>query len=209
MALFGLGGSKSKSSSTTLQDILQTSVENSSANTTSKTSDVNTAFDAFSKQSLDTLLQTLTDTQGSKGAGFTKDAAIADSQGLVQGLFNKYSKEVVPQIVAQGGQGGVYNSTGVQALANDAFASTVAKGAELQLGAIKDYAGIQQQAQNSGFEAILAALGLQAKAYSTSDSTGNSATDTVATGTKTSKGTTVQTGKSSGMSASANFSFGG
>lgn len=207
MASLGLGASKSKSSSTTFQDILQTSVENSSANTTSKTSDVNTAFDAFSKQSLDTLLQTLTDTQAGKGAGFTKDAAVADTQGLVQGLFNKYSKEVVPQIVAQGGQGGVYNSTGVQALANDAFASTVAKGAELQLSAIKDYAGIQQQAQNSGFEAILAALGLEAKAYSTSDSTGTSETDTLATGTKTTKGTTRQTGKSSGLSA--DLSFGG
>ena len=56
MASFSLGGSKSKSSSTTIQDLLQKSIESSTANTVGSTNEVTTAFDEFSKKKLDTLL---------------------------------------------------------------------------------------------------------------------------------------------------------
>lgn len=226
----GLSGSKSKSSSTTVQDLLQQSIESSTASTSSATTDKQTstkasdtlntvtAFDQFSKEKLDTLLTTLTDAQGSVGAGFTKDQAIMDSKGAIDNLFNKYKQEVVPQIVAQGGQGGVYNSTSLQGMADNAYAQTVAQGAAVQQQTIKDYAQIGQQAQTSGIEAILATLGLESKAFGTTTGsatekamaealgTGTSTTDTKSEGTQTTKGTTVQTGKQSTLSANLGFS---
>lgn len=207
MASFSLGGSKSKSSSTTVQDLLQKSIESSTANTTGSTNEVTTAFDEFSKKKLDTLLTTLTDAQGELGKDYTKNQAIIDSKGAIENVFRQYKQEALPQIVAQGAQGGVYNSTALQGLADNAFAATVAKGAELQQQTIKDYATIGQTQQNSGIEAIMAALGLEAKAYGTAAATGKSTTDTQSEGTQTTHSVTTQKGKSSGMSA--NLSLGG
>ena len=164
-----------------------------------------TAFDEFSKKKLDTLLTTLTDAQGELGKDYTKNQAIMDSKGAIDNLFTKYKQEALPQIVAQGAQGGVYNSTALQGLADNAFAATVAKGAELQQQTIKDYAAIGQTQQNLGIEAILAALGLEAKAFGTSAATGKSSTDTQSEGTQTTNSVTTQKGKSSGMGAQLNL----
>lgn len=205
MAIFSLGGSKSKSSSTTIQDLLQQSTESSTANTTGSTSEITTALDEFSKKKLDTLLTTLTDAQGELGKDYSKNQAILDSKGAVSSLFTQFKQEALPQIVAQGAQGGVYNSTALQGMADNAFAATVAKGAEVQQQTIKDYAAIGQTQQNSGIEAIMAALGLEAKAYGTSNATGKSKTDTESSGTQTTHSVTTQQGKSSGMSAQLNL----
>lgn len=205
MAIFSLGGSKSKSSSTTIQDLLQQSTESSTANTTGSTSEITTALDEFSKKKLDTLLTTLTDAQGELGKDYSKNQAILDSKGAVSSLFTQFKQEALPQIVAQGAQGGVYNSTALQGMADNAFAATVAKGAEVQQQTIKDYAAIGQTQQNSGIEAIMAALGLEAKAFGTSNATGKSTTDTESEGTQTTHSVTTQKGKSSGMSAQLNL----
>lgn len=203
----GIGGSKGKTSSTTIQDLLQQSMESSTAITSSDTSEVTTALDAFSKQKLDTLLTTLTNAQGDLGKGFTKDQAILDSKGAIDNLFTQYKQEALPSIVAQGAQGGVYNSTALQGLADNAFAATVAKGAEVQQQTIKDYAAIGQTAQNSGIEAILATLGLEAKAYGTSTGKGTSKTDTESQGTQTTHSVTKQNGRSTSVGGNISGSY--
>ena len=60
---------------------------------------------------------------------------------------------------------GIYNSTAAQLLANDAYARTVVKAAELELNNIKSYAGIHA----SEGELVHAIFGRMIEAYTQSD----------------------------------------
>lgn len=75
---------------------------------------------------------------------FSKQSAIADTQGLMQALFTQFQNEALPNIFQMENASGGYNSTTGQLLANDAFSSTVAKGAAAQLEAIQNYRKLQQ-----------------------------------------------------------------
>ena len=75
---------------------------------------------------------------------YSKSAAIADSQGAIAELFRQYRNDSLPAIYQQQSNSGGYNSTTGQLLANDAFASTVSKGAALQLDTIQKYRTTQQ-----------------------------------------------------------------
>jgi hypothetical protein len=77
--------------------------------------------------------------------GFSKDAAIRDSQGVVSNIFRDYKNTALPQIFnAQNSAGGYGSSTG-QLLANDAFGAATSKASDAVLKNIVDYRKIQQQ----------------------------------------------------------------
>ncbi len=152
---FSLGFGGGKSSST------QTSSSNST--TTGKESS-NQTTQRLDQATLDAVTKIFTDLSGGIGdrpAELSKDAAIADTQGVVQNLFDNFSKSVLPQIMQKAFTGGAYNSTAANLIANDAFAQTVNKAAEVQLGAISQYeaAGTaRQQVQNTTLGTILQTL---------------------------------------------------
>lgn len=75
---------------------------------------------------------------------YSKSAAISDSQGAIAELFRQFRNDSLPAIYQQQSNSGGYNSTTGQLLANDAFASTVSKGAALQLDTIQKYRTLQQ-----------------------------------------------------------------
>lgn len=75
---------------------------------------------------------------------YSKQAAIGDTQGMVANLFREYSNTVVPQIFQMENTSGGYNSSTGQLMANDAFASTLSKAAEVQMNAVQNYRKLQQ-----------------------------------------------------------------
>lgn len=105
---------------------------------------------------LDELLKLL----GGNAAGITQDfskgAAIRDSAGLVQNIFDNYQKTALPTIFNAQTGAGAYNSTGAQLLANDAFAQTTNKAAGAVNQNILNYSAAYQQQM----QPLLAALGV-------------------------------------------------
>lgn len=75
---------------------------------------------------------------------FSKNMAIADTQGQVNELFRTYANTSLPQIYQAENTSGGYNSATGQMMANDAFAQTVAKAQAQQLDTIKTYRALQQ-----------------------------------------------------------------
>ena len=78
-----------------------------------------------------------------KDIEYSKDTAIADAQGTVNNVFERFKDETLvqvyhPQCIANG-----YNSTTMQLLVNNAYAKTVSEGAKVVLDNIQRYAGIR------------------------------------------------------------------
>ena len=73
---------------------------------------------------------------------FHKDDARADARAARDNNYHTYSDEFIPQLHARACSNGLWNSTALQLLANDAYARTVVKAAEQELQTIKDYAKI-------------------------------------------------------------------
>lgn len=63
-----------------------------------------------------------------KDTSYSRNNAIADSQGFIAQIFKDYENSSLPKIYANPRATGVYNDTSTQLLANDAFSSAVAKG---------------------------------------------------------------------------------
>lgn len=74
---------------------------------------------------------------------FSPDAAVKDSQGLVQDIMRQLQEGTLPQIYNQQNAAGAYNSTTGQLLANDASARAAAQGAAAVSGTKEKYAGVQ------------------------------------------------------------------
>lgn len=75
---------------------------------------------------------------------YGKQAAIADSRGLVSSIFREYQNEALPQIMQMEAGSGGYNSSTGQLLANDAFAGAVSKSQAAVLDTINKYRAIEQ-----------------------------------------------------------------
>lgn len=73
---------------------------------------------------------------------FHKENAIADARAARDNNYHTYADEFIPQLHARACSNGLWNSTALQLLANDAYARTVVKAAEQELQTIKDYARI-------------------------------------------------------------------
>lgn len=81
---------------------------------------------------------------GNTASQYSKQAAMNDVQGAIANLFREYSIKALPTIFQAEASSGGYNSTTGQLLANDAYAATVSKGAQLMIDAIDKYRRLQQ-----------------------------------------------------------------
>jgi hypothetical protein len=181
---------------------------------TTKTVQELLAGDEGAKSALDDIMNTLLGNAKQKLApgavepGYTKADAIADSEGLVASIFGNYSRTQLPQIFSAQGSAGAYNSTGAQALANDAFSEATSKSQAAVLGNIKTYADITAQMKAQGTQesesaltALLGSLGLQQSAVK--KQTGEEEVDQLNTfNTKTKS---FGTARGSQMNLGANF----
>lgn len=90
---------------------------------------------------------------------YSKDAAIADSQGIVDNIFRSYRESSLPNILERQTQTGAYSGTGTQLLANDAYARTTSQASEAVMNAIMGYADIQNQRRATASNAMSSILG--------------------------------------------------
>lgn len=148
----------------------------STSGTASSSNTVTTAFDEKSKAQLDKFLADLIGKHDSPLPGYDKQSAISDVKSNVDWIFQNYRESSLPQILAQGATAGVYNATGIQALANQAYGQAVGQAATLTHQAIKDYAEIALSDQQLNMQGILQALGLEKEAYSTQQTNATSST---------------------------------
>ena len=74
---------------------------------------------------------------------YNKEDAIKDVKEAIDKIFNDYEREYLPVLYSRQCELGIYNDTTTELLANDAYAKTIIKAAELQLKTIKDYNEIQ------------------------------------------------------------------
>lgn len=103
---------------------------------------------------------------------YGKSAAIADTKGIVNQIFQDYRETTLPDILSQQSAAGAYSSTGTQLLANDAFARTTNQASATVLQAISEYAGIQDQRRQTASNALSNVLqGILASREDTSYST--------------------------------------
>lgn len=112
----------------------------------------NTSTPGFTKE-LGALLGQLTSGSGQ----FSKDAAIADSQGVISQLAQRTLQQQVPQRAAAMRGSGLYNSTTNQLLADNQNAELTAQMAALVQQNIKDYATIDANRVNAAANASRAA----------------------------------------------------
>lgn len=139
----GIGGSKEKSSS--------------SSTGTEEYSDIVKRLSEEDQAKLSELLATFT-SQQKEGDVYTREAALKDVSGQVEGLFQKYRESTLPEILTmQQGTGG-YAGTTAQRLSNQAYAQTVAEGTKLQTDAVKTYSDIMANIRQVGQQGIGAAL---------------------------------------------------
>lgn len=145
-------------------------------------------------------IQSLTEVLNSLQAGlvggkeYSKEAALQDSEGIVQQLFSQFSQTLLPQIISKSTGAGAYNSSAAQLLADNAFAETVGKAAEVKVNAIAQYAqaaATKQQTQAQTLGTILQGL-LQSKETTNLNSLLNSTTNSTFSGT--SKSTKLDAG---------------
>ena len=98
---------------------------------------------------------------------YHKDNAIVDARAARDNAYHTYADEYLPQLHGRICSHGLWNSTAAQLLANDAYARTTVKAAELELQTIKDYAAIhanEGQLANALFGSLINAY--QNTAYS-------------------------------------------
>lgn len=99
---------------------------------------------------------------------FSKAKAIQDAKDAVTNIFHEYADEFLPTLYSSGCRHGIYNSTTMQLLANDAYARAVRKGAELVLKNINDYAQREierGQLALQSFSTLINAYSKQNKTY--------------------------------------------
>jgi len=144
--------------------------------TSSSTSTIVTAMDAASKAQLDELTSLLLGKVGAGSTGFSKADAVSDVAGTVRNIFDTFRNEALPKIFDAGGSAGVFNSTSLQRMADQAYGKAVGEAAAVTMDAVKSYAGIAQQEEQLQLQGLLDAFGLQADAYKTEASTGTSST---------------------------------
>ena len=181
-------GGKSSISQTTESG---TSQARTSGNETSK--QVTQRLDNNSIANLTALLGTI---QGNLTGPdqYSKEAALQDSEGVVKQLFAEYSKTLLPQIISKASQSGAYNSSAAQLLADNAFAETVNRAAEVKLNTVAQYAQAsaqKQQTQTQTLGTILQGL-LQARETTDLASVVNSVTNSSYKGKSTTQAHQIQ-----------------
>ena len=93
--------------------------------------------------------------------GYSKSAALTDTQGLISSFMRQLTEQQLPSLVSQEAAGGAYGATATAALKNDAVARTAEASARAQLEGIAQYANIQSALQSTGLQDLYQALSLQ------------------------------------------------
>ena len=94
-------------------------------------------------------------------ANYSKEAALADTQGIVASSMRQLTEQQLPSLVSAEAGGGAYGSTATAALKNDAVARTAEAAARAQLEGVAQYANIQSALQTSSLQDLYQALSLQ------------------------------------------------
>lgn len=113
-------------------------------------------FDIADLESLRALLGDQLDSLAPNLMQFSKQNAMMDSAGLIEGLSRQLQEKLLPQIGAAETMGGAYNSTSKMQLGNDLISRVAEQAAGLQLQTVKDYA----QMQNLQFQPLLELFGI-------------------------------------------------
>lgn len=185
MALFNFGADYTRSSSDT----------SSRSTGTERTSTSTRRLGDQQYKELSATLRSLQSDLDEYAPQYSKEAAVKDTKGLVESIFNQYRESDLPNILQQQGQSGAYSSTGTQQLANDAFSRATTQASSAVLQAITSYADIQNQRRSVSGAALNNVLsGLLAARE-----------DTTATSAFTTQGSSKSRGKTT--KASAGFSI--
>lgn len=100
------------------------------------------------------------------GSEYTKCDAFSDAERAVDKIFYDY-KTQLPQILSRSCAAGIYNSTSVQALINDAYARATSASADLKLKAVTDYRRLEME----GDDRISNLFGRQIESWTSFDET--------------------------------------
>ena len=85
---------------------------------------------------------------------FSQSNAKASANGTVAALFRDYKNDVLPKIFNLNNQTGTYNSSTAQLLANDAYASTVAKAAQAVMNQQNQFGQLQNNAKTDSYGSV-------------------------------------------------------
>lgn len=144
--------------STTLDVTRSTGKSNSATSGRESGTQTTTRLDDATLREVQRLIGVATTDSSNASAEFSKRQAIADSQGLISSLFRQYSQTALPQIISKQAAAGGYDSTTTQLLANDAFAQTIARAAEVQQGQISSYAAAESTKKKVAGESVATIL---------------------------------------------------
>ena len=89
-----------------------------------------------------------------KNSVFTKGAARLDSGAAVDAVFKKHRDTVLPKLYGKACAVGLYNSSAMQLLANDAYARTTTEASTVQLSWIETYGKIHLQEASTATEVL-------------------------------------------------------
>jgi len=157
----------------------------SSSTTQASGDSTTTLFDETSKSQLDQLVASMMGKVGGIGDTstanpYSKSSALKDVSGVVDNLFKTFREQNLPQIMAAGGQAGVYNSSGMQAMADNAYAQTVGQAASITMDAVKSYAGIDNTNNQLTLQSLLQGLNMEGQALQKTSQNSTSTTNTKA-----------------------------
>jgi hypothetical protein len=108
---------------------------------------------------------------GMDNGQFTPEAAVHDSQALVDQIMTAYKESTLPNIYQAERSGGGYNSTTAQLLANDAMAKAAAQGAAQVSTTKEKYAQITNQQQQQLVNVLLGLISGNKKTTNSNTST--------------------------------------
>ena len=141
------------------------SVETQNVSKSGSESSTQTSFNALSQDILNQFTEmafaNYASNQKQAMEGYSKSAALADTQGLISSFMRQLTEQQLPSLVSQEAAGGAYGATATTALKNDAVARTAEAAARAQLEGVAQYANIQSALQSTGLQDLYQALSLQ------------------------------------------------
>lgn len=185
------------------QMLQQVTGQTTNASSTGGTSSQQQTSDQQSALAVQALQGIIPQLQGQlNNPAYSKQQAIADSQGGVQQILTNLKEQQLPTLNSAEAATGGYKGTTKMLLSNDAQARAVAQAAALQQQTIGNYAAIQQNQNSMLLNAVNSAVNAQKQiTQNTSGVTGATTTGTTTSNTNTNQSTNVD-GTSSSTNAS-------
>lgn len=168
---------------------------NTNSNSTTTSDSTTKQGSLLGGQTIQDLLGTLATNLGyaMNDQTYSKDAAIADSQNAMNAAVDQAIKSGIGGVNQGILNTGAYNQSTRSLLANDLTASAAAAGAQAQQNTIAQYAGINNQNQQTALSALFQTLGLDQSGLSNTKASSETNTKT-SSNTKSSNFSMSQTG---------------